>query len=75
MLIATGGRGRPEVSEAMQYVHGEVTGRYNLAKDREGPFWANRFHATRVQGGVHLRRCLLYSGMIQAAVFPVLQSV
>jgi len=63
VLIATGDRGRPEVSEALQYVHGELAQHYNLAKRREGAFWANRFHATWVQGGVHLRRCLFYIDM------------
>ena len=63
VLIATGDRGYPEVSEALQYVHGEVAQHYNLAKDREGSFWANRFHATWIQEGVHLRRCLFYIDM------------
>ena len=70
MLIATGDRGRPEVSEALQYVHGEVGQHYNMAKRREGSFWSNRFHAAWVQSGVHLRRCLFYidMNMVRAGV-------
>ena len=63
VLLATGERGRPQVSEAMQYLHGEVAQHYNLAKRREGSFWANRFRATWVQSGTHLRRCLFYIDM------------
>ncbi len=63
LLVATGDRGRPEVSEALQYVHGEIGQHYNIARRREGSFWSNRFHATWVQRGVHLRRCLFYIDM------------
>jgi len=70
VLIATGDRGQPEVSEALQHVHGEVGQHYNMAKRREGSFWSNRFHATWVQSGVHLRRCLFYidMNMVRAGV-------
>ena len=54
VLIATGDRGHPQVSEAMQHVHGEMGQHYNMEKDREGSFWSNRFHATWVETGVHL---------------------
>jgi putative transposase len=62
-LLATGERGQPEVSEALQYVHGEIGQHYNLCRRREGSFWSNRFHATWIQSGVHLRRCLFYIDM------------
>lgn len=43
---------------------------FNLARGREGSFWSNRFHATWVQSGVHLRRCLFYidMNMVRAGV-------
>ncbi|MFO7820495.1 MAG: transposase [Lentisphaeria bacterium] len=63
LLVATGRRGRPQVSEALQHVHGEMGQHYNIAKKREGSFWSNRFHATWVETGVHLRRCLSYIDM------------
>ncbi|MDT8390858.1 MAG: transposase [Lentisphaeria bacterium] len=70
LLIATGDRGRPRVSEALQYIHGEMGQHYNLRRHREGAFWSNRFHATRIESGVHLQRCLFYidMNMVRAGV-------
>jgi putative transposase len=70
VLIATGDRGRPLVSEALQYVHGEMGQHYNIARKREGSFWSNRFHATWGETGAHLRRCLFYidMNMVRAGV-------
>ena len=70
VLVATGDRGRPQVSEAMQYVHGEIGQHYNLHRKREDSFWSNRFHATWIDSGVHLQRCLFYidMNMVRAGV-------
>ena len=70
ILIATGDRSRPRVSEALQYIHGEMGQHYNLHRRREGSFWSNRFHATRIESGVHLQRCLFYidMNMVRAGV-------
>jgi len=32
-------------------------------KEREGAFWRNRFHATRIESGSHLGKCLFYIDM------------
>jgi len=71
VLVATGDRGRPQVSEALQYVHGQVAQHYNLIKEREGSFWSNRFHASRVKSGTHLHRCLFYIDMNMVRVGKV----
>ncbi len=63
LLIATGSRGRPQVSETLQHVHGEMGQHYNMHRRREGSFWTNRFHATWIESGVHLQRCLFYIDM------------
>ena len=70
LLITTGLRGSPCISQALQFLHGEVAQHYNLQRKREGSFWTNRFHATKIQNGNHLRRCLLYidMNMIRAGV-------
>ena len=52
-----------QTSSALQYVQGRIAQAYNIAKGREGAFWKDRFHATRIQSGEHLRRCLLYIDM------------
>jgi putative transposase len=49
-----------DISEALQFLHGSVGQQYNLLKERQGAFWSGRFHATRIQTGEHLRRCMFY---------------
>ena len=54
-------RGDPDVIEqSMQLVAGQVAQRYNRRKGRSGAFWEGRYHATAVQSGTHLRRCMRY---------------
>jgi len=60
LLVTSGERGTPQIWEALQFVHGEIAQHYNLARRCDGSFWSNRFHATRVQTGRHLARCLFY---------------
>jgi len=60
LLVTGGDRGAPQISEALQFVHGETAQHYNLARRCSGSFWANRFHATRIQHGAHLGRCIFY---------------
>ena len=33
---------------------------YNQRKDRKGAFWEDRYHATAIQSGEHLLRCIVY---------------
>ena len=33
---------------------------YNQRKDRKGAFWEDRYHATAIQSGKHLLRCIVY---------------
>jgi putative transposase len=58
------------ISPALQFLHGQTAQAYNRTKDREGAFWSNRFHATRIQSGAHLGRCLFYIdlNMVRARV-------
>jgi len=48
------------VSIAMHFLQGTVAGDYNRRKGREGAFWRGRYHATLVETGAHLSRCLFY---------------
>ncbi len=63
LLVTSGQRGGVKISEALQFVHGEVAQHYNLSRGCDGSFWSNRFHSTRIQSGSHLRRCLFYIDM------------
>lgn len=48
------------VSKSLQLVSGRVAQEYNLRKGRRGAFWEDRYHATAIDGGLHLRRCMAY---------------
>ena len=49
-----------EISRAIQFLHGTVGQAYNRLKNRQGAFWTDRHHATLIQTGNHLSRCLFY---------------
>ncbi len=49
-----------EVSRAIQFLHGRVGQGYNKMKSRQGAFWTGRHHATLIQTGSHLSKCLFY---------------
>ncbi|MCP4023679.1 MAG: transposase [Desulfobacteraceae bacterium] len=51
------------ISKSIQLVAGRTARDYNLRKKRKGAFWEDRYHATAVQSGLHLLRCLVYIDM------------
>lgn len=53
-------RGLGELPAAMQLVAGRTAQEYNTRKSRRGAFWEDRYHATAVQAGKHLNRCMTY---------------
>jgi putative transposase len=59
-----------ELSRLMQYVQGSFAQSYNLRKHRTGAFWSDRYHATMIENGEHLWRCIRYIdlNMIRAGV-------
>lgn len=51
----------PEIlSEGMRFLQGAFAQDYNRRKGCSGAFWSGRFHATLIQDGCHLSRCLFY---------------
>lgn len=69
-LIVTD-NGRPEsIPRTMQYVAGKTGQEYNRRKKRRGAFWQDRYHATAIESGAHLRQCLVYVdlNMVRAGV-------
>lgn len=58
------------ISEGLQYLHSRVAQKYNFLKQREGAFWKDRFHATRIQDGEYFGRCMFYidMNMVRAGV-------
>lgn len=48
------------LSGFMQLVAGGMAQAYNTRKKRSGAYWSDRYHATMIDSGVHLWRCLRY---------------
>jgi len=68
---------RPDPSEAleslsrfMQSLEGDFSQFYNRRKNRLNAFWGDRYHATMIEFGEHLWKCLLYIdlNMVRAGV-------
>jgi len=53
-------QGKGEIARSMQLIAGRVAQAYNRRKQRKGAFWEDRYHATAVEHGDHLARCLVY---------------
>jgi putative transposase len=51
------------IPSAIQLVAGRLGQEYNHRKRRKGAFWEDRYHATAIETGEHLRRCLVYIDM------------
>lgn len=54
----------------MQLVAGRTAQEYNQRKNRKGAYWEDRYHATAVESGEHLARCMVYidTNMVRAGV-------
>jgi putative transposase len=63
-------RGHSEIARSLQLVAGRTGQAYNQRKRRRGAFWEDRYHATAVDTGDHLARCLVYIdlNMVRAGV-------
>ena len=53
-------KGQAEIPSAMQLIAGRTAQEFNRRKNRKGAFWEDRYHATAVQTGGHLLRCMTY---------------
>ena len=51
---------RESIADLMQKVAGDFARKYNRRKDRSGPFWEGRYHATMVDCGGYLHECMRY---------------
>ena len=61
---------RDVIPKSMQLVAGRTGQEYNQRKDRRGAYWEDRYHATAVESGDHLARCMVYidTNMVRAGV-------
>jgi putative transposase len=58
------------IPKSMQLIAGRVGQEFNQRKNRKGAFWEVRYHATIVEDGEHLIRCIVYFdlNMVRAGV-------
>ena len=69
-LLVKAGHDLDTIPKSMQLIAGQTAQQYNRRKSRKGAFWEDRYHATAVQDGEHLARCLVYidMNMVRAGV-------
>lgn len=58
------------IPKSIQLLAGRTAQEFNQRKNRKGAFWQDRYHATAVESGAHLRQCLVYidMNMVRAGV-------
>ncbi len=61
---------RNVIPRSIQLIAGRTGQEFNQRKDRRGAFWEDRYHATAIETGQHLARCLVYIdlNMVRAGV-------
>ncbi len=69
-LIVYGKDGRETIPKSIQLLAGRTAQEYNQRKKRKGAFWEDRYHATAIETGEHLLRCIVYVdlNMVRAGV-------
>ena len=69
LLVVDTGK-REVIPKSMQLVAGRTGQEYNQRKNRKGAYWEDRYHATAVESGDHLARCIAYidANMVRAGV-------
>jgi REP-associated tyrosine transposase len=69
-LLAFDNGGRNVIPDSIKLAAGRIGQEYNIRKNRKGAFWEDRYHATAVESGEHLARCLVYidMNMVRAGV-------
>jgi putative transposase len=69
-LLVLGGNERDVISNSIKLIAGRTAQEFNQRKNRKGAFWEDRYHATAIERGDHLFRCLVYIdlNMVRAGV-------
>jgi len=62
--------GEDVLAQSLQLAAGCTARQYNQRKHRLGAFWEDRYHATAIEAGEHLLRCVVYIdlNMVRAGV-------
>ncbi len=69
-LLVKDANGRNVIPESIRLVAGRTGQEFNNRKKRSGAFWEDRYHATAIETGEHLLRCLVYVdlNMVRAGI-------
>ena len=69
-LLVVGGHERNVIPNSIKLIAGRTGQEFNQRKYRKGAFWEDRYHATAVENGEHLFKCLVYIdlNMVRAGV-------
>ncbi len=59
-LIVYDATGQDVISKSIQLVASRTGQEFNQRKKRKGSFWEDRYHATIIEDGEHLIRCIVY---------------
>jgi REP element-mobilizing transposase RayT len=61
---------RDVIPSSIQLIAGRTGQEFNQRKNRKGAYWKDRYHATAVETGTHLIKCLVYMdlNMVRAGV-------
>ena len=59
-LIVHGKDSEDTIPKSIQLLAGRTGQEYNQRRKRKGAFWEDRYHATAIETGEHLLRCILY---------------
>jgi len=69
-LLVIGDHERDTIPNSIKLIAGRTGQEFNQRKSRRGAFWEDRYHATAVESGEHLIKCLVYIdlNMVRAGV-------
>jgi putative transposase len=69
-FIVQDAKGPNVIPESIRLVAGRTGQEFNNRKMRKGAFWEDRYHATAIETGEHLLRCIVYVdlNMVRAGV-------
>jgi putative transposase len=69
-LLVADDADRNAIPESIKLVAGRTGQEFNRRKQRKGAFWEDRYHATAIESGEHLLRCIAYIdlNMVRAGV-------
>jgi len=67
-LLAVNNSKENSIAKSIHLAAGRTAQEFNKRKNRKGAFWEDRYHATAVETGLHLLRCMVYidTNMVRA---------